>query len=292
MLKLKQVTREQIAEVAAYIAPLNAQREHYVAWLGMSEAQIEKELQELPYIPFEDCFLQAVEDGRVVGVIGYYGFPERGHVRPLGPYITHDDYTSVAQLLWNELLTLVPESCPLARVALDEQNAQGVAFYEAGLGFTEYNAEAMLKMERADYAPSTRQLPAGIVIEQYRPEHWEAFQALHFTSGYYTAEEIVNLTSQGNPLFILRSGDQFEGYGQVLQGATAFDIAFLQVSEASRGKGYGTLLIDAMLDWGFAQAHNTRAEICVRLTNYGARKLYERCGFEEELVIRALEKTI
>lgn len=292
MTKLQRVSREQIAEVAAYIAPLNARREHHVAWLGTSAEQIEQELLELPYIPFEDCFLQAVEDGKVVGVIGYYGFPERGHVRPLGPYITHDDYHRVAQLLWDELLTLVPENVNLARVALDEKNEQGVAFYEAGLGFAEYNAEAMLKMERADYTPSSRALPEGIVIEAYRPEHWDDFKALHFGSGYYTAEEIVNLTAKGNPLFILRHGDQFEGYGHVLQLVGAFDIAFLQVRAESRGKGYGSLLIDAMLHWGFAQEQNTRAEICVRLNNEGARKLYERCGFEEELVIRALEKTI
>ena len=101
-------TREELCEVAAYVGALNGQREHVVAWLAQHEEEVKKELETLPYVPFEESFITARVDGRLVGLIGLYAFPEKALYRLLGPYVTEGDWQETAEALWTELQALVP----------------------------------------------------------------------------------------------------------------------------------------------------------------------------------------
>jgi RimJ/RimL family protein N-acetyltransferase len=56
----------------------------------------------------------------------------------------------------------------------------------------------------------------------------------------------------------------------------------ISVDAAWRGKGVGSALIAALLDW--ARAHPTIEKVCLGVyeDNHSARRLYERLGFKEE----------
>lgn len=51
---------------------------------------------------------------------------------------------------------------------------------------------------------------------------------------------------------------------------------------AMRGKGYGSEMIDLMLEWGFWELNLHRIELRVMEFNEGAIALYERKGFEHD----------
>ena len=61
------------------------------------------------------------------------------------------------------------------------------------------------------------------------------------------------------------------------------DIGLLAVAEKAQGKGYGTLLVNAGLDY-FQQKNYAQAQVVTQQNNLSACKLYEKCGFQVEKI--------
>ncbi|MET8869857.1 GNAT family protein [Nonomuraea sp. NPDC004580] len=61
-------------------------------------------------------------------------------------------------------------------------------------------------------------------------------------------------------------------------------LGLVLVAPSARGKGHGAALVDAALATAFADPGVTRVTLGVYAHNAGARRLYERFGFEEEQV--------
>lgn len=59
--------------------------------------------------------------------------------------------------------------------------------------------------------------------------------------------------------------------------------------DAHRGRGIGSLLVTRAVSW-FEQCGITRAELQVIINNEGARKLYRRLGWRDELVQMVWQK--
>ena len=291
MVALAQATRDELREIASYVTALNGQREHLVAWLGQHEDEVTKELETLPYVPFEESFVTARVDGRLAGVIGMYAVPEKGVFRLLGPYVTAGDWQETAESLWAELRQLVPAACKECRAAIDEANAEMMLFL-ARHGFEEYNAEASMVLRKEHYAPLELPDAPNVVIEAYTPAYEKRFREIHNNDTYFTAQELLDKLGNNMHMWIVRDGDEMKGYVYIETFPTTTkraEVLFIAMDPAERGKGYGSYAFRHMIEWVFQQADLDMIELSVRTTN-PAKRLNERFGFEYQFVIHALKK--
>lgn len=80
--------------------------------------------------------------------------------------------------------------------------------------------------------------------------------------------------------WVLESDDHIQGYSVMSVAVGECHILNLCVSPQSRGKGYGAILLDFMLD--VARKHRAdTAFLEVRPSNEAARRLYQQAGFDE-----------
>lgn len=72
--------------------------------------------------------------------------------------------------------------------------------------------------------------------------------------------------------------DQPVGYITCHLHESTGDIGLIAVSTSAQGRGYGTQLIEAALDW-FAQQRVTSVSVVTQGRNVPAQRLYQKCGF-------------
>jgi len=86
-----------------------------------------------------------------------------------------------------------------------------------------------------------------------------------------------NAPDEGVGTIILSDIDRKNGVAQV----------HLKLVEAGRGKGYGTDALKAMVDYAFRQLRLYCVYAHVLEYNKASRKLFEKCGFQQEGLLRA-----
>lgn len=292
MITYQQATREQLDAISDFIATLNQDRSEQAGWLGSSKEEVLETLSTLPHLAFEDSHITAYENGNLVGVFGFYAFPEQKNIRLLGPHVKHASWLDVTQGLWERLNQLIPAGITVVKGFTDSQNQKCLDFFEA-LGLKEYNAEAVMALSRGAYAPVELPQGAGVVVQEYTPDLEAGFKAVHPESAFYTADDVLGQLSDTKKIFVLTEDGQVRGYtfAEAFLETGKNDIVFLQVAEQSRNKKYGSLLISTLIQWTFDQPALDEINLSVRLTN-PARRLYERLGFEETTVIMAFEKEL
>lgn len=296
MVTYQLATYHQLEEVTTFIASINQHREHNNPWLPSDAESIK---QKLAALPFEEAFVLALSDeptaaNSLIGVLGYYPFPDQGLIRLLGPYVQSADWNQVSTALWEHLLPLVPSAYTKCRVSLDEQNQNALAFFD-GLGFRTYNAEASLSLALTSppaFPSEEAATNPNVTIRPYTPDDLEAFTRLHPRDAYFTASEIVSRISDTQSLFVVSDREGMVGYAyaELLPSVNAAELCFIRVLEEERNKRYGSLLLKHVIQWARTIGGVSRLELSVRLDNTAARRLYERFGFREDLVCVSLEK--
>ncbi|MEM7262486.1 MAG: GNAT family N-acetyltransferase [Planctomycetota bacterium] len=90
--------------------------------------------------------------------------------------------------------------------------------------------------------------------------------------------------TQADAVLVVR-GDDNEIAGMVTVGTKGDrgDIGLIAVDDRYRGRGLGTSLVNAAIDWSH-RAGLSRAQVVTQGKNVGARRLYEKCGYTEEKV--------
>ncbi|WP_176560245.1 GNAT family N-acetyltransferase [Brevibacillus dissolubilis] len=327
MSMIKRAVREEIPEIAGFVAPLNAMREHFVAWLTMDVNEIIESLTTLPYIPFEDCFVVTRDeaDGRITGVLGFIAFPEKAQLRLLGPYVTPqlsgEAWQEMAASLYQHMLELVPENITNYRVSVDTWNRDGLAFAER-YGYVEYNGEANLEMDRSVYEQYIQNAPkpmvvgqlgalgqsgttdeaersdhsetlGQVIVEAYTPlpEYEQVLRDLQPEQAFFTAQEILNRLNDNNQMYIVRDAEGMQGfiYIEFFPESKHMDVAFIRVRPEAQNRKYGSLLLRHALDLTFARPDMDTAGLYVAHKNTGARRLYERFYFKEKHVVVSME---
>lgn len=64
------------------------------------------------------------------------------------------------------------------------------------------------------------------------------------------------------------------------------EYAIMIADKSARGKGYGEMCTDFMLDFGFNQLNLNRIELSLLSTNVVAHKLYMKKGFVQEGLLK------
>ena len=124
-------------------------------------------------------------------------------------------------------------------------------------------------------------------VEPALPLEDELFGAEAWSAETWWAE----LAQAGRHYLVAHDADgTLVGYGGVLVNGSDADIMTVAVGPQWQGRGYGGVLMGALLD--LARAHGAQQVLLeVRADNVPAQKLYERLGFKRIAVRRGYYRT-
>lgn len=287
--EVRPVRAAELAGLAELIAAQQSDPRGHVAYLAEDAASIAADLAALEPLGLEGV-LVGVADGRIVGALGAEWDAEPPRAWWHGPFVAAGDWDEVADRLLAAGQAMLPESVTEQELAPDDRNTRLAALARRH-GFTAEEASVVLARsldgltgdEGARHAPGPPIRP----LESLPPDRRAAVAALHdrLFSGAHTAGSRL---AEGTDRLVLVAGDpDVVGYvAAERQSDGSGYIDFLGVDEAARGAGVGRALVDrACLE--LARRYGCpRAHLTVRESLGAARRVYERCGFVEERVVR------
>lgn len=274
--RIERARPEHRAELAAYIASLNARPEHLCPYLSDKLHQVEHELDE--YLDFGHS-LEARADGELLGFLGAELDAELGRLFVYGPFVTHEPWDALADRLWGELGRLLPQKPLLLELYFGRSNANGEAF--AGRhGFMPYKQSRLMRfpaerLERLTAEDAPDMMPEQ--IEQIVPLHDRLFP-----NTYLPGQSMVTGLTPDKRCFVVSEGDEVLGYlyGEVVPEVQDAFIEFVGTEERARSRGVGGRLVTTALRWMLSYEGIDEVWLSVDENNLGAQRLYERLGWD------------
>lgn len=227
----------------------------------------------------EVSFVIALQDGRLVGVMGSEFDEELGRGWLWGPFALVQDWEALADSLYEELFQILPASIRQFGAFLNAANQRGVSFY-LQRGFERHGVSHVYQAARpAMSVPVQEPCPA------LKSEHKEGFTALHtsiFPNAYYSAQRVLDQIDEDNQVFVFPQGERVLGYVYATVGSDvqSGEVEFLGVHEDARRRGIGRQLLLSALQWLFEVKGVSPVVLTVYDENNSARSLYEGAGFD------------
>ncbi|HYF64585.1 MAG TPA: N-acetyltransferase [Herpetosiphonaceae bacterium] len=280
MIELVPLQREQIAELAAFIASQQASPASYVGFAGSQPAEIAHELSEFPDVAAEETFVLARQEGAIVGAIGFDVDVEKHYVYLWGPLIAAENWDALSEDLWQAVAPRLPAEIRRFDIFCHKQNER-VQAWARRREIPFHSEHFIMSFERAQLD----QLPA-VQLGRLAPELHEQFIALHqasFPNTYFSGPDIIGKISDHQQVFVVAEGGALLGYAYV-EAKPEFGeghLEFIAVSEAARGRGVGQSLLTGLLRWLFEFPSINSIELVVSGDNPAAQSLYRRVGFRE-----------
>lgn len=284
--------QDRFEELVSFAARLNRDGIHHIGFFGEGEADVRASLAEC-LIPPADGFRLAYEGDRLVGVFGVDADPEINRAWLFGPLVEHEDWHTIADQLYAEVLALIPVDIRDYDLFCDVQNIHVQAF-AARHGFPLSSENAVMTLRREDYQPAVKRQTQIVV---YQEEFFEQFEKLHktlFPNAYFTARQIVEKIDENHQLFLAMEDGQLLGYhfGKTEPESESAYIDFIGTDAAARGRGIGADLLAAGIDWMLSAPSTKKISLTVNADNVSARSLYEKFGFITERVMRGYRKKV
>lgn len=283
---------DRLEELVQFVARLNSDGTHHIGFFGEGEADIRASLAEC-LIPAGDGFRLGYEQERLIGIFGVDADPEIDRAWLFGPLVEHDDWHTVADQLYAEVLALIPAGIRDYDLFCDVQNTRLEAF-ALRHGFALSSENAVLTLEREKY----KSIAKGITpIYPYQEHYFEQLDSLHrilFPKAYFTARQMVEKVDQHCHLFLAVVDGKVAGYHfcKIEMEAESGYVDFIGTDIAARGQGIGADLLAAGVDWMLSFPTTKKINLTVNADNVPARTLYERFGFDVERIMRGYRKQV
>jgi ribosomal protein S18 acetylase RimI-like enzyme len=235
----------------------------------------------------------AYEAGQVVGIFGVDADPEIDRAWLFGPLVKHVDWHDVANLLYAEILPLIPPGIHDYDIFCDEQNSR-TGDFALQHGFSLRSVNAVLTLERENYHSSAKR---NTEVIDFRDTFLEQFERLHrslFPNAYFTARQMVEKQDQHHRLFLAVEDGQLLGYHfcKIEPESRSGYVDFIGTDPLVRGRGIGAGLLAAGLDWMLSAPSTRKINLTVDAHNDTARRLYTGFGFTTNRVMRGYRKRI
>lgn len=284
--------QDRFEALVGFVARLNSDGAHHIGFFGEGEADVRASLAEC-LIPPADGFRLAYEGDQLVGVFGVDADPEINRAWLFGPLVEHEDWHTLADQLYAEVLALIPVDIRDYDLFCDVQNIHVQAF-AARHGFPLSSENTVMTLRREDYQPAVKRQTQIVV---YQEEFFEQFEKLHktlFPNAYFTARQIVEKIDENHQLFLAMEDGQLLGYhfGKTEPESESAYIDFIGTDAAARGRGIGADLLAAGIDWMLSAPSTKKVSLTVNADNVSARSLYEKFGFITERVMRGYRKKV
>ncbi|NOK61189.1 MAG: GNAT family N-acetyltransferase [Chloroflexi bacterium AL-W] len=292
MLQFARLTRQpsDLTQLAAWLADLNQQPQHHIGYLGTEPAEIAQSIQDFDVLPHK-AWIVAHAGQELVGALGFDIDLDAGRTWLYGPFANHSDWPTVADGLWSNLQPLLPQITLEHELFCNEQHANCIAFAERH-GFRQHSHDFIWNFHRGLLAQLS-ETTAEVLTELY----YEAVCNLHdqiFPGTYYSGQEILNRLNDQRRMFIATDNGQLLGYAYV-EVEPAFgdgSIEFIGVDNAARGRGIGSQLMAASLQWMFSFETVQEINLTVNAENQRALGLYRRVGFQHAHTMCSFRKIV
>lgn len=291
LLDIQKYQPSDLPVISRFIADLNKQPEHHIAYFGTTPDEIAHYLLEEQSIPPEESYLKAYYRGDMAGVIGLEYDLDIRRAWIEGPLIQPPHWKKIAEALYTAILNLIPELINDYELGCDTRNSKlGDFALEHGY---HHDGEAALLIYRREYLAELPeihepQLAAGFA---------DQFQALHdqlFPGTYYSGKQLFKKIDQHHKVFTVTKDDSLKGYIFAYVSPSIGDayIDFIGVKEIARRQGIGKRLLVSALHWIFSFPEVNQVGLTVRMENEAAVKMYENTGFIIERMLLGYRKKI
>jgi ribosomal protein S18 acetylase RimI-like enzyme len=283
---------DQLDRLVKFVSRLNSGGDHHIGFFGEGEADVRASLTEC-LIPPGDGFCMAYEDDHLIGVFGVDADPEIDRAWLFGPLVEHADWHGIANLLYTEVLPLIPAGIHDYDIFCDEQNSR-VEDFALQHGFSLRSVNAVLTLERGNYHSTAK---GYTEVMDYQETFFEQFEKLHkslFPNGYFTARQMVEKQDEHHRLYLAVEDGQLLGYHfcKIEPESESGYVDFIGTASSARGRGVGADLLASGVDWMLSVPSTGKINLTVNSDNDAARSLYEKFGFITNRVMRGYRKRI
>jgi ribosomal protein S18 acetylase RimI-like enzyme len=288
MLEYSRASRDELAAVVEFIAPLNIKAEHRIGYLGEKPEEITQELLEYGAI---DYAFVARQNGELVGFMAVDVDDELDRSYLFGPFVNlsavspsrprPDNWHEVAKRLVTECLAIVPDNTTAQTEMFFDRSNDNVSKLGRSLGFRTYKDVRTFRFDRTDLD----QIGRGTGT-QPEARHHSSLVELHdrtFPNTHLPGTRMIEGLGQNKACFVRIESDEVVGYTylEVDDTTGSASLEFLGTAERARGRGIGADLVRTGLRWMFGFESVSETWLVVDEGNTDARRLYERLGWAE-----------
>ncbi len=278
MLDYSRASRDELAAVVEFIAPLNVKAEHRIGYLGDKPEEITQEL--LEYGAIEYSFV-ARQKGELVGFLAVDVDVELDRSYLFGPFVIHDNWDEVANRLVAECLAVIPDNTTAQIEMFFDRSNDNVSRLGHSLGFQTYKDVRTLRFDRSDLEKIGRGTASPV-----EARHHSSLVELHdrtFPNTHLPGTRMLEGLGENKACFVRAESDEVVGYIylEVDDTTGSASLEFVGSAESARGRGIGADLVRTGLRWMFGFPSVSETWLVVDEDNAGARGLYERLGWTE-----------
>ncbi|MGV2939159.1 GNAT family N-acetyltransferase [Mesobacillus sp. LC4] len=277
---ISSVRNDEIEVVAQFISEINRVETSHIGFCGMDPLEIANSLREdFTDITYEHSLLTAYDDKDLIGVLGFDADLENHSAEIWGPFVKEDKW-DITSTLWAKMLELLPEEITALSMFPNKANHKVLELAE-NLSFNRHSDQTILSFHR-----SRLQELEDDKLHELEEQNVPDMIELHnqsFPETYYSGEQIINRLNEDRKVFIVATEGRLSGYIYI-EAEPEFgegSIEFFAVQESERGKGMGSKLLTAALNWFFSFDSIQSITLCVSSANQEAIRLYKKVGFEQ-----------
>ncbi|MGN7399991.1 GNAT family N-acetyltransferase [Cytobacillus praedii] len=266
--------------VAKFISEMNKIDDSHIGYCGNDRFEIAHSLREdLSDITYNNSFITVYEEDELIGVLGFDADLESNSAEIWGPFIKENKW-DVVNHLWNRMVELLHDDIHSIRMFPNKLNKKVLQLAEE-LSFTKHSDQTILNFNKKSISELDE-----IFILELKEEYFTEMKNLHdqsFPNTYYSGQQIINRLNEDRKVFIIVNDGQLDGYIYV-EAEPAYgeaSIEFFAVKESKRGKGIGSKLLTAALNWIFTIESIKSITLCVNSSNQNAINLYKKVGFQQ-----------
>ncbi len=283
---------DQLDELVSFVSRINSEGIHHIGFFGEGEADVRASLAEC-IIPPTEGFCMACEDDRIVGIFGVDADPEIDRAWLFGPLVEHVNWHEVANLLYAEILCLIPAGIRDYDIFCDQQNSR-TGDFALQHGFSLRSVNAVLTLERNHYHPTAKR---NAEVIDFQNPFFEQFEKLHsslFPNAYFTARQMVEKQDEHHRLFLAVEHGRLLGYHfcKIEPDSKSGYVDFIGTDPLVRGRGIGADLLASGLDWMLSSPSTEKINLTVDASNEAARHLYTVFSFTTNRVMHGYRKRV
>jgi len=284
--------KDHFEELIHFAARLNSAGTHHIGFFGEGEADVRASLAEC-LIPPTEGFMLAYVDDQLVGVFGVDADSEINRAWLFGPLVEYDDWHTIADKLYEQVLSIIPAGIRDHDLFCDEQNIHMREFAERH-NFPLHSKNAIMTLLPKNYTPTvgnkSKIIPFG---ERFFPQ----FEQLHkevFPNAYFTARQMVEKINETRQLFLAIENDNLLGYHfcKIELEAESGYVDFIGTDSSARGRGIGADLLASGIDWMLSAPSTKKINLTVNADNVAALGLYKKFGFVINRVMHGYRKQV
>ena len=284
--------KDRFEELVQFVARLNSDGAHHIGFFGEGEADVRSSLAEC-LIPPAEGFRLAYENDQLVGVFGVDADSEINRAWLFGPLVEHADWHTIADKLYEQVLSIIPAGIRDHDLFCDEQNIH-LQKFAARHSFPLRSENAVMTLVREKYTPTAKNVSQIISFDERFFNQFEKLHKVLFPNAYFTARQMVEKINETHQLFLAIENENLLGYHfcKIEPEAESGYVDFIGTDESARGRGIGADLLKSGIDWILSAPTTKKISLTVNADNVPALSLYKMFGFATDRVMRGYRKQI